>query len=242
MLTRPSESFRRTACGSNPAPSSTTRSTISPRPYVSSTVRAFRAAVFHHVVQRFLGDPVQADRQVSFDRSRQARHLEADIDLPRLGEPFAESADRALESQLFEPRGMQLMGEAVQRGANVVRPIRQLRHLLLDMRRRVRELVPEHAELGAEEREALPDIVVKLSRQTGTLVFGGTDQTRTQVEQLALEGGTVLFRRFVEVPRPIVVHPNPSLKRDTASFVKRNSGLDRTYISYIVCILTCTVR
>ncbi len=50
------------------------------------------------------------------------------------------------------------------------------------MRRRVRELMPEYAKLGAEEREALPDIVVKLSRQTGTLVLGSTDQTRTQVE------------------------------------------------------------
>jgi hypothetical protein len=87
------------------------------------------------------------------------------------------------------------------------------------MLRSVRQLVPQHAKFGAEEREPLPDIIVKLSRQTGTLVLGGVDQARAQLEQITLEGDPVLFRRFLEVPRRIVVHPNSSLKRDTPSLI-----------------------
>ena len=75
--------------------------------------RRVRAGVAGHVVQRFLGHPIQAERGVLPEGGRHRVEVQRDVDASVAAPPFAFRAKRLGQAELFEHRRMQLVCERV---------------------------------------------------------------------------------------------------------------------------------
>jgi hypothetical protein len=115
----------------------------------------------------------------------------------------AESSSQDARIELWRPScsslagWMELVREPVQLGADLLRPRHHLRHLILDVWRRVGELLTKHTEFGGQQRDPLPHVIVQLPREAGALMLVRVDH----------ETG------------PGVVHPHPLLIRLATSFI-----------------------
>src|SRR5437867_30543 len=144
------------------------------------------AAVLDGISQSLLGDAIEAHGRIRRDRWRDLIVSELDLEAVVMSQLPAEVADRRHESELLQLRRMELVRQVVHGRRQVFDLGQQLVHPCAELARCLRRLLAEEIHPDRQERQALAQIVVQLTRDPPSFVLLGLEQSAGEDPQLHL--------------------------------------------------------